>query len=151
MERRQSAPFALLVFALAMIVACSVAAFVVARIAIHNAETRESPVSHRWLHDRLELTTEQERELNAMEAVYQEDRALLQKDFEAAKQHLAQILSSTDAYDERVTHAVHEIHRVHGALQELAIRHYYDMLSHLPEDKQARLREMAVQALSEPQ
>jgi len=36
-------------------------------------------------------------------------------------------------------------------LQELSIQHYYDMLNVLPPEKQAKLRELAIKALSQPE
>lgn len=150
MEKR-FAPLTLAIFALVMIAACSVAAFAVARLAIHQSRTVDEPASHRWLHQQLGLTAAEEATFETLESEYQIERDRLQKEFDVAKQQLAEILASTDAYSESVTLAVHEIHIVHGTLQELAIRHYYEMLDRLPEEKQKRLRQLAVTALSEPQ
>lgn len=150
MEKR-FAPITLALFAVIMIAACSIAAFVVARLTVHQAQSADDVATFRWLHKELGLTPQEESELASLEQDYRAERERLQKEFEAAKQKLAEILASNDAYSESATHAVHEIHIVHGNLQELAIRHYYEMLARLPEDKQSRLRQIAVRALSEPE
>jgi len=140
---------AIVALAVAMVVACSAAAFVVRWAAA--AAPAHGPASHQWLHDELGLTDEERSALDAMEAAYQRDRTALQKEFDAARQHLADVIVRNGHYGPEVTEAVHALHAVHGRLQDLAIQHYYDMLAKLPPNKQERLRGLAVKALSTPQ
>ncbi|MDA3874371.1 MAG: TolC family protein [Kiritimatiellae bacterium] len=53
--------------------------------------------------------------------------------------------------DPEVEHAIHQLHEVHGELQNLSIVHFYKMISALPPEKQEKLRAMAVEALSQPE
>lgn len=106
---------------------------------------------HRWLHQALNLTEQEEIAIDAFEADYRTERDLLVKKFDAQVGNLRQILVSTDQYVPEVDVAIHQLHEVHGALQELSIQHYYDMLSVLPPEKQEKLRQLAVQALSQPE
>ncbi len=124
---------AIVALAVAMVVACSAAAFVVTWAAA--AAPAHGPASHQWLHDELGLTDEERSALDAMEAAYQRDRTALQKEFDAARQHLADVIVRNGHYGPEVTEAVH----------------YYDMLAKLAPNKQERLRGLAVKAPTTPQ
>lgn len=106
---------------------------------------------HHWLHEALDLTEKEELAIDAFEDDYRSERNRLVKEFDSRVGDLRQILVSTDQYVPEVDAAIHQLHEVHGALQELSIQHYYDMLSVLPAEKQDKLRQLAVQALSQPE
>lgn len=86
-----------------------------------------------------------------MEPAYREERAKLQGDFQERILTLRDLIVGSDELTPEVRHAIHELHIVHGRLQELSINHYYEMMNALPADKQKRLKEIAVQALSTPE
>jgi len=109
------------------------------------------PHGHQWLHEALELTEKEEAAIDAFEGDYRSERERLVKEFDSRVGDLRQIIVSTDQYVPEVDAAIHQIHEVHGELQELSIQHYYDMLSVLPPDKQDKLRHLAVKALSQPE
>ena len=111
----------------------------------------DQPHGHAWLHRELDLTPAEAEAIDAFEAPYRSERARLEEAFDRHVQAIATLLESSDALTPAVTHAVHELHLVHGQLQELSIAHYFEMLSVLPPEKQARLRQLAVDALSTPQ
>lgn len=142
--------FKLLAFVLVMLALCAATAYTVTRLGLSGHGERPGPATHRWLHDELNLSADEKRQVDELDRQMQVERTRLEGDFEQAKRHLAELLQSEAHYSQEVTAAVQEIHVVHGALQDLAIRHYYDMLAVLPADKQARLRELAVEALSTP-
>ncbi|MDP0501452.1 MAG: periplasmic heavy metal sensor [Verrucomicrobiota bacterium JB022] len=106
---------------------------------------------HAWLHQELGLSADEAARIDAFEADYRQERTELEAEFNRRIATLAQLLHDNDSYTPEVTAQVHRIHEVHGRLQELAIQHYYEMLSVLPPEKQARLRELAVEALSQPE
>jgi Spy/CpxP family protein refolding chaperone len=105
---------------------------------------------HLWLHEELGLTAEEAAAIDQFESPYREERSRLNAEFEKRIDRLASLLRESDGVTPEVTHAVHELHSVHGQLQELSIRHYFEMLSVLPPEKQAKLRQLAVEALSTP-
>lgn len=106
---------------------------------------------HQWLHAELELTDSEIEAIDAFEPGYRKERAGLLEDFNKRTVALRDLLVKYDSYSPEVNAAIHELHLVHGALQELSIRHYYDMMSVLPAEKQDTLRKLAVEALSEPE
>ncbi len=99
----------------------------------------------------LDLTPEEETHFNDIEKRYKLRRKTLETDFETAKNRLAKLLVENEHYSESVTEAVHAIHQVHGDLQQLSIEHYYEILAALPEEKRKNLKNIAAQALSQPQ
>lgn len=111
----------------------------------------ESYQNHKWLHKELSLTPTESKQLDAFETQYRQEREGVLKEFNRRTTALAELLVHTDHLSSEVEHAIHDLHGVHGQLQELSIRHYYQMLSVLPEDKQAQLRTIAVEALSIPE
>ena len=114
-------------------------------------QAHDQPHGHAWLHKELGLTETEAAAIDAFEDPYRTERARLQEEFDRRVQAIADLLQNKDAFGPDVVHAIHELHIVHGQLQELSIRHYYDMLSVLPPDKQEQLRSLAVAALSTPQ
>ena len=111
----------------------------------------DMPQGHQWLHKELDLTPDEAARVDVFEADYRKQRAELLAEFKQRIAHLAELLRSSDAYTDEVNHAVHELHLTHGKLQTLSIEHYYQMLSVLPPEKQEKLRQLAVEALSEPE
>jgi Spy/CpxP family protein refolding chaperone len=106
---------------------------------------------HTWLHEALDLTEEEKALIDAFEADYRSQRDDLGKEFNSRIGELREILVTNDQYVPEVDVAIHRIHEIHGKLQELSIQHYYEMLNVLPPEKQTRLRDLAVKALSQPE
>lgn len=116
-----------------------------------DGKQHESGQGHDWLHEQLNLTDTESNAVDALESDYLPQRNALRENFDAQIVQLRALLVERDSYSADVDRAIHRLHEVHGALQELAIRHYYDMMDLLPPDKQAKLRELAVKALSQPE
>lgn len=110
----------------------------------------DAPQGHEWLQQELGLSDEQTQAIDQFLPEYHSQRQVLEVEFDKRIAALGQILAANDAYSDEVTHAVHHIHEVHGQLQELSIRHYFDMLSVLPPQQQQNLRDLAAEALSRP-
>ena len=105
---------------------------------------------HQWLHKELNLTEAEAAAIDVFEPRYREQRAALRAEFQAKIDALREQIVDSEEITPEVEHAIHELHAVHGELQELAIRHYFQMMSALPPEKQARLKQLASQALSVP-
>lgn len=106
---------------------------------------------HQWLQDELNLSPEELAAINAFEPEYRQERAALQEQFQSKIEELRQEIISSDQFSDEVKGTIHELHIIHGQLQELSIRHYYQMMQVLPPAKQERLRDIAAKALSVPQ
>lgn len=111
----------------------------------------DQPHGHAWLQKELGLTDEERRQIDEFEAQYRSHRSELLDRFERKIAGLAEILETNDSYSPEVIQAVHQLHEVHGKLQNLSIEHYYDMFGVLPSEKRAKLRDLAIEALSEPE
>lgn len=132
---------------------CVVVSLLTARIMMPGDDwsQHDGEHGHQWLRQELHLTEGEAAAIDAFEPAYRQQRALLLTQFQARIEALRDLLVTSDQFSPEVQHAIHELHQVHGQLQELSIRHYFQMMSVLPPDKQARLKELAGQALSIPQ
>lgn len=146
-----SRPLAFALFFLTMAFACVLVSFLSVRLMMQTCCARGAANGHQWLHEELGLTEEEAARGDVFEAPYQAERQRLQSEFNQRIQTLAALLREQDSLSPEISGAIHEIHTVHGQLQQLAIEHYFDMLSVLPPDKQKRLRELAIEALSTPE
>lgn len=142
----------LTLFALLLIVVCSGISYLTAYMVMHEREwNHDQPQGHQWLKKELNLTSEEGDRIDAYEADYRLKRKQLQAQFDDKIASLGLLIRKNDAYTQEVAHGVHQLHEVHGQLQQLSIEHYYEMLSVLSPDKQALLSDLAVEALSQPE
>lgn len=135
-----------------LIAICVSASLLTTRWVMHErASHSDDTLGHNWLHEKLGLTAQEEQAIDAFEGDYRAERNALMQAFNTRITDLSKRLVEQDDYSPEIDAAIHRIHEVHGKLQELSIRHYYDMMRVLPADKQAKLRELAVKALSQPE
>jgi hypothetical protein len=140
----------LIIFILAAI--CVGVSYLTAHLVLRSETWQhDDPHGHDWLSQELGLTPEEAVRIDTFDAEYRSQRAVLLKTFHQRITALSELLRTHERYSPEVTEAVHQLHLVHGQLQTLSIEHYYDMLSVLPPDKQAKLRDLAVEALSQPE
>lgn len=140
------------IFSLLLVICVSVSLFTTKWLVKEQTRwAHDQPQGHHWLHEELGLTEEEAAAVDVFEPNYRRERSELLKEFHKRMGELKDILADQDSYSADVDVAIHRIHEVHGQLQELSITHYYDMLSVLPPEKQDRLRQLAVQALSQPE
>lgn len=136
-----------------LIVLCVVISLLTAQLMMPDKawSQHDSNYGHQWLHNELNLTEGEAAAIDAFEPEYREHRTALEIEFQEKIEELRVILITSDRFSPEVEDAIHELHQVHGQLQGLSIRHYFQMMRVLPPDKQARLKELAGQALSIPQ
>ena len=151
-HQRNKVGLLLVVFA-GLMVLCVVVSMLTSRFMMPGDDwsRHEGQHGHQWLHQELDLTDEEAAAVDRFEPEYRRQKAVLQAEFQAKIEALRELLVSSDQFSPEVQHAIHELHQVHGQLQELSIRHYFQMMSVLPPDKQERLKQIAGQALSIPQ
>lgn len=106
---------------------------------------------HLWLHSELDLSDSEASAIDILEPDYRLERAKLEKNFQEQILLLREMIVYSNELTPEISHAIHELHIVHGQLQELSIEHYFQMMDTLPKDKQIRLRKIASQALSIPE
>lgn len=139
-------------FLLLVLLLCSAISYLVARWAAPDESWQHAQDDgHEWLREELDLDGKEFAAIDAFEADYREQRADLLLDFKAEMGALQKLLREKDEFSPELEEAIHELHSVHGKLQELSIRHYFDMLSALPPDKREQLRDIAAKALSQPE
>ena len=106
---------------------------------------------HNWLHEELQLTPEERAMIDAFEPDYRQEREALLSQYQLKVSKLASLLEKTESHTPVITESIHALHEVHGQIQALSIKHFYDMLSVLPPEKKDKLRSLAVEALSLPE
>ncbi|MDQ8198198.1 hypothetical protein QEH56_08580 [Pelagicoccus enzymogenes] len=141
------------IWAALLVVVCVGVSYFVTGLLVRNDQSWEhdEEQGHHWLHQELALTPSEVVAVDAFEPDYHRDRAKLLENFNAQIAKLRGLLVEKDDFSPEVNAAIHELHVVHGSLQELSIRHYYEMMSVLPPEKKEKLRKLAVEALSEPE
>ena len=142
----------LLAFLFLLVAVCVGVSVLTAKWVMREQEwEHDQPHGHAWLQEELGLTDEERRLIDEFEAQYRSHRSELLDQFDRKIAGLSEILRTNDSYSPEVIEAVHQLHEVHGKLQNLSIEHYYDMFGVLPPEKQAKLRDLAIEALSEPE
>lgn len=88
------------------------------------------PVSlHSVVHDQLDLSAEQDRRLDRIEAGFAERRPRLEQDVRAANRELAAAIAASKGDTPEVQAAVDHFHTAMGALQKETIAHIFEMRS----------------------
>lgn len=136
-----------------LILLCVLVSTVTSRLLTDSGEwsRHDKADGHQWLHKELDLTPEELAAINTFEPDYRKDRMELQRQFQQKIEELRQKIVRSNEFSDDAKATIHELHIIHGQLQELSIRHYYQMMNVLPPDKQARLSDIAAKALSVPQ
>ena len=97
------------------------------------------------------MTPEERAMIDAFEPGYRHEREALLSQYQSKVSELASLLEQTESHTPVLTESIHALHGVHGKLQALSIKHFYDMLSVLPPEKKDKLRSLAVETLSLPE
>lgn len=110
----------------------------------------EGSGGHQWLHEQLNLTNHEAAAIDAFEPEYQKQKEELNRRFNDKIEELRDLLINSTQYASEVEQTIQDLHVIHSQLQKLSIRHYFQMISVLPPNKQVRLKSLAGQALSVP-
>lgn len=105
---------------------------------------------HALLHDRMQLTTEQMRRLDALEAAYATRRAALQARMRADNARLAEAIEAEQDDGPRVAAAVDASHRTMGDLQKATLAHVFAMRRLLRPDQTPAFDRAVARALTHP-
>lgn len=88
---------------------------------------RQPPSLHSVVHDKLDLSAEQDRRLDAIEARFAERRPALEAEVRAANRELAAAIAASEGDTPQVQAAIDHFHVAMGELQKATIAHVFEM------------------------
>jgi Spy/CpxP family protein refolding chaperone len=113
-----------------------------------QSRIRQPPSLHEVVHERLNLTSEQRRRIEAMERDYDIRRSALEAEMRAANADLAQAYQESHAFTPKAQAAIDRFHRAMDALQKETMVHVLAMRSALTAEQAARFDDTVVRALT---
>ena len=90
---------------------------------------RQPPSLHSVLHEKLDLSAEQDRRLDVIEARFAARRPALEAEVRAANRELSAAIAASDGDTPQVQAAVDHFHAAMGDLQKATIAHVFEMRS----------------------
>ncbi|MFY7718887.1 MAG: Spy/CpxP family protein refolding chaperone [Brevundimonas sp.] len=90
---------------------------------------RQPPSLHSVVHEQLNLSAEQDRRLDAIEARFAARRPALEAEVRVANRELAAAIAASDGDTPQVQAAVDHFHAAMGDLQKATITHVFEMRS----------------------
>lgn len=113
-----------------------------------SGQAHPTPSMHDVLHEELELTADQERRLDGVEARFAQRRVRLEQDMRTANAELARAMRESGRYGAEVQSAVEHFHAAMGDLQKETVLHIFEMRSLLTPDQAARFDQRVGEALT---
>jgi Spy/CpxP family protein refolding chaperone len=107
-----------------------------------------SPSLHEIVHKGLDLSPEQRRKIDAIEARFAERRLTLEERVQAANRELAEAITVSNGDSRAVQPAVDHFHDAMGDLQQATIAHIFEMRSVMTDAQARRFDRSMVEALS---
>ncbi|CAN5209441.1 Spy/CpxP family protein refolding chaperone [Caulobacter sp. FWC2] len=104
---------------------------------------------HQLVHEKLNLTPDQERRIDGLERDYAARRKVLEAEMRAANAELAQAIQEQHSYTPKVQAAIDRFHMAMGALQKESIQHVIAMRAVLTPQQAARFDDTVVKNLTE--
>ena len=104
---------------------------------------------HQMVHQKLDLSPEQERRIDGLERDYAVKRRAREAEMRAANAELAQAIQEQHSYTPKVQAAIDRFHIAMGALQKESIQHVIAMRAVLTPEQAARFDDTVVKALTE--
>lgn len=105
--------------------------------------------SHEWIHKQLNLTAEQDKTLEPIEAQFERRKRELLGQIQSANDELARVIKEDQVYSSRVSAAIEKIRRAQGELQEATLQHVFSMRAMLTREQYQKLLDLTADALSE--
>lgn len=112
-------------------------------------ETGGEPALHAMVHHGLDLTTDQERRLEVIEARFAARRQALEAELRNANAELATAIARSHRYGPEVQAAVDHFHRAMGELQKETIVHVFEMRGVLTPTQAKTFDQRVAEALTE--
>jgi len=112
-------------------------------------ESQRPPGLHQMLHNELQLSAAQEREIEALERDFAPRRRALEAEMRAANGELATAMREEHEYGPRVTAAIERFHHAMGQLQSETMQHVFDMREVLNEEQRQRFDVVVADTLTD--
>lgn len=109
---------------------------------------RSAPSLHDIVHERLDLTAEQTRRIEGIEAEFATRRQALELEMRAANADLAGAIRAEQGYGAGVIAATERFHSAMGELQSETIRHIFSMREVLTPDQQTVFDSTVIESLT---
>lgn len=109
---------------LVTVIAAGLAGWGGVRYGLHQSETTDLDS---LVHHDLQLTPEQERQIQALEADYATARIALQAEMRAANRDLSAAITQDHSFDPKARQAIARLHAAMGTLQEKTVQHVLAM------------------------
>ena len=110
---------------------------------------RHTTSLHQMVHQKLDLTPEQERRIDLLERDYVVRRKAREAEMRAANAELAQAIQEQHSYTPKVQAAIDHFHVAMGGLQRESIQHVIAMRAVLTPEQAARFDDTVVKTLTE--
>jgi Spy/CpxP family protein refolding chaperone len=127
------------------IIAAALAGWLGVRYGVHRALPPADLDT--MVHQQLDLSSDQDRRIEALEAQYAARRLALQAEMTSANQDLAAAIMQEHAYGPRADQAIGRFHRAMRALQEATIRHVLAMRAVLTPGQAKKFDSLIAKAL----
>ncbi len=111
----------------------------------HHEHTHDP---HQWLHEQLNLTTEQDRQLIPIEKKFVSKKQEMETLIHEANHELAAAINEDGNYSSRVKQAVDKIHMAQGELQKVTLEHLFEMHTVLNPEQRKKLNALTTDALT---
>jgi nickel and cobalt resistance protein CnrR len=108
---------------------------------------RTSKDHHQWIHEKLNITADQERNLENTEHKYAERRKYFSELIHKGNMELAQAIREDRNYSERVSIALAKIQEAQIGLQKATLKHVFEMKESLTPEQYTKLLKLTADAL----
>jgi Spy/CpxP family protein refolding chaperone len=96
---------------------------------------------HRWMHEQLHVTPEQEKAMAPVEQAFEEQRVRLRKEIAEAGRALAAAVRKGQAGSPEIDAALTRLNAAQAELQRATLDHFFAMKDHLEPDQAEKLLE----------
>jgi nickel and cobalt resistance protein CnrR len=117
-------------------------------VAVQWGAEASSPGLHEFVHDELDLSSEQRVRLEQLEESFAIKRKGLEIALRAANAELATAMAEEHAYGPKVSASIDAVHDRMGALQKATVQHVFDMRELLDEEQRERFDQQVSTALT---
>lgn len=130
---------------LALVVVVAAAAAFVSMRALRSSAP---PDAHQWLHDQLNLSSDQDKKMAPAEKNFLAQRAKLIEEIRSANRDLAAAILSDGRWSPAVEAAIDRGQRAQGELQRATVRHCLELSEYLTPEQSKRFLQLTAEALS---
>lgn len=136
-------------FLLALVASIAAVSCVLAERWMTRCLCEQQEQGHAWMHQKLDLTPDQEKKLEPLEQKYAEQKRHSEEMMNLANRELALAILEDKQDSENVRAAVDKIHHAMGDLQKSTLNHIFEMKNILNPEQYEKLLQLTAQGLRE--